>query len=101
MRTRLPETTDLLTGPVLIELESGHVLDLCKAMEYDDDPRNDMLLVTLPAPSFQPLDVTIDDDGSGPYCLVLSGESRRLALSYVRWSLGRTRAALELLASEL
>jgi hypothetical protein len=101
MRTHLPETTALLTGPVLIELESGHVLDLSKVLDFNDDAPYEELLVTLPAPSFLPLDDTIDDDGSGPYCLVLTGESRRLALAYVRWHLGRTRAALELLASDL
>lgn len=82
--------------------EPGHFVDLTKLIDADDTPgatpEAGRLLLTFPAPSFVPDGPDPDDDTSadpgGPYALVLRGESRELALRYLRF---RTRLTRELL----
>jgi hypothetical protein len=91
-RTAQPEPTHLL-----IEIAPGHILDLTAAMEFDDKPEAEELLVILPAPAYVPVKYTTadpDGDGSGPYVLVLEGANRQLALRYIRWRLAQADAFL-------
>jgi hypothetical protein len=78
-----PAFTQLL---IEIDGEPGHTVDLAAVIEFDDDPKEQKLLIVLPAGAF---------DGNGPHALVLTGESRVLALRFVRW---RVRMTLQMLA---
>lgn len=95
----------LLQGPILIEItgEPGHFVDLASVLEFDDAPATGRLLVVLPAPAFCEIDdaeqlVTPSD---GPHGLVLTGQSRRLALAYVRALSQRATGLLEALAMDM
>lgn len=70
-----------------IEGEPGHYVDLSRVLEFDDtaDDETPALLLTLAAPHFEE---------PGPHALVLRGESRLLALKYLRF---RSRLTRELL----
>lgn len=103
MRNLPIESTDMLAGPVLIEIsgEQHHVIDLASVIEFDDDPKRAQLLVVFAAPNFG----QEDTDGNvswpdGPHSLVIDGESRILALAYLRYHLGRSRAWLTALAAQ-
>ena len=99
MRNLPIESTDMLSGPVLLAIsdEPGHVIDLCAVIEFDDNPADDSLLVVFAAPCFAQ-DTTSPSDG--PHALVLTGESRILALAYQRFHLNRATAWLSALASQ-
>lgn len=95
----------LLQGPILIEVtgEPGHFVDLASVIEFDDTPATGRLLVILPAPAFGEIDndeqlVTPSD---GPHGLVLTGQSRRLALAYIKALNQRATGLLEALASRM
>ena len=92
----------LLQGPILIEVsgEPGHFVDLASVLEFDDTPSTGRLLCVLGAPAFCDLDndeqlITPSD---GPHSLVLSGQSRRLALAYIKALSQRATSLLESLA---
>ena len=93
----------LLQGPILIEVsgEPGHYVDLASVLEFDDTPSTGRLLCILGAPAF----CEIDDDqhlvspSDGPHGLVLTGQSRRLALAYVKALSQRATRLLETLAA--
>ncbi len=74
--------------------EPGHYVDLTKLIDADDSPDADRLLLTFPAPAFVPDDADADDTGDGPYALVLRGDSRLLALKYLRFRSKLTRELL-------
>lgn len=95
----------LLAGPILIEVtgEQGHFVDLASVLEFDDAPATGRLLCVLPAPAFCEIDndEQVITPSDGPHALVLTGQSRRLALAYVRALSQRATGLLEALASRM
>lgn len=77
-----------LQGPILIEVEAGHVIDLTQAFEWHDDPKSRMLLLLFPGES-------IERKLPGPHGVAISGRARKLALKYLAHQLERSRSWLE------
>ena len=84
-----------LSGPIFVEVEPGHSVDLACVFEWDDDPAKEQLLIFLPAPAVSSRKYKVRP-GDGPHALLLTGESRRLALVYFRL---QVRRAADLLTS--
>lgn len=72
--------------------EPGHYIDLAKLIDADDSPDVGHLLLLFPAPAFQ--SDHPGDRGDGPHGIVLTGESRDLALKYLRFRAQMTRELL-------
>jgi hypothetical protein len=87
---------------MLVEVtgDPGHFVDLDMVFEFYDNPETKQLQVDLPAPAFICHPLTTDDpddDGSGPHQVILSGESRELALAYIRAQAAKARDYLRAL----
>lgn len=97
--------TALLQGPILIEVsgEPGHFVDLASVLEFDDTLATGRLLCVLPAPAFCEIDDAeqVLNPADGPHALVLTGQSRRLALAYIKALSQRATGLLEALAMDM
>lgn len=88
-----------LTGPIFVEADPGHYVDLAAVFEFHDSPEHDTLLICLPAPSIASKEFNLKA-GDGPHQLVLSGESRRLALKYFNYRIAQSQAAFAAIEHE-